>query len=73
MRRFTAFVLRLRLPIIIVFSLLTVFFGFWIKDLRVDSDVVSYLPKEEPAVPAVQSPGRGVRREQPRHGRRGSG
>jgi predicted RND superfamily exporter protein len=50
MRKLTAFVFRFRLPIVIVFGVLTLFFGFWIKDLKVNSDVVSYLPKDDAAV-----------------------
>jgi uncharacterized protein len=50
MRRLTDFAFRYRLPVMIVFLVLTVFFGFWIKDLRVNSDPLSYLSKEDPAV-----------------------
>ena len=50
MKRLTALVYRFPLPIIIVFGAITLFFGYWIKDLRVNSDVVSYLPREDGAV-----------------------
>ncbi len=50
MKKLTAFVFRFRLPIVIVFGVLTLFFGFWIKDLKVNSNVVSYLPHDDPAV-----------------------
>jgi uncharacterized protein len=50
MNRLTQFVFRFRWPIIAVFAALTAFFGFWIKDLRVDSNVVNYLPREDEAV-----------------------
>ena len=47
---FVAFVFRHRRPIIVVFIALTLFFGFWIKDLKVNSDLLSYLPADDPAV-----------------------
>src|SRR5208337_2945396 len=50
MGHFTAFVFTHRKPIIGAFLVLTVFFAWWIKDLRINSDMVSYLPKEDPAV-----------------------
>lgn len=50
MKRLTSFAFHHRAPIIAVFLALTAFFAFWIKDLRVNSDVVSYLPREDPAV-----------------------
>jgi uncharacterized protein len=50
MRKLTAFVYRFRVPILIVFGAMTLFFAWWIKDLRVNSDVVSYLPREDAAV-----------------------
>ena len=50
MRFLAAFALRHRVPIIIAFVAVTAFFAFWIKDLRVNSDLVSYLPKEDAAV-----------------------
>ncbi|MGA2380995.1 MAG: MMPL family transporter [Spirochaetia bacterium] len=50
MKRLTDFVFRNRAPIIVVFLALTVFFAFWIKDLKVNSDSISYLPKDDAAV-----------------------
>ena len=50
MKHLAAFALRHRAPIIIAFLALTCFFAFWIKDIRVNSDVVTYLPKEDSAV-----------------------
>ena len=50
MRAFTAFVFRHRKAIIAVFLALTVFFAWWIKDLRINSDMVSYLPDSDSAV-----------------------
>ena len=50
MKRLTAFVFRHRVPIIAVFVAMTLFFAYWIKDITVNSDVVTYLPKEDAAV-----------------------
>ena len=50
MKHLTAFVFRHRGAVISAFIALTLFFAFWIKDLRINSDVVTYLPKDDPAV-----------------------
>ena len=50
MKRLTDFAFRFRVPLIIAFLVLTAFFAFWIKDLKVNSDATSYLPKEDAAV-----------------------
>ncbi|MGA2643020.1 MAG: MMPL family transporter, partial [Spirochaetia bacterium] len=57
MRRLTSFVFTHRRSIIAVFLALTVFFAWWIKDLRINSDMVSYLPQEDPAVRLFQHVG----------------
>ncbi len=43
MKRLTAFVYRFPLPIIVAFGVITLFFGYWIKDLRVNSGAVDFL------------------------------
>lgn len=50
MKRLTAFVFRHRVLIIAVFVAMTLFFAYWIKDITVNSDVVTYLPKGDAAV-----------------------
>ena len=50
MKRITEFAFRHRVPVIVVFAALTVFFAFWIRNISVNSDVVSYLPREDSAV-----------------------
>jgi hypothetical protein len=50
MKRLTDFIFRNRTPIIVAFLALTVFFAFWIKNLKVNSDSISYLPKDDAAV-----------------------
>jgi predicted RND superfamily exporter protein len=49
-KHFTDFVYRFRTWIIIVTIALTVFFGYQLRYLRVNSDVISYLPKSDKAV-----------------------
>ena len=50
MKKLTALVFRFRVPILAAFAALTLFLGYWIKDVRINSDVTSYLPKGDPAV-----------------------
>jgi len=42
-------IVKLRWPIIIVVIALTAFLGFQIKDLKIDSDIISSLPDDDPA------------------------
>jgi len=49
-KKLTRWVFRHRVPIIAVFAAVTLFFGYWITNVRINSDVTSYLPKEDPAV-----------------------
>jgi len=57
MNKFSAFVVRNRRAIIIVFLAVTLFFAIWIPRLQVNSDLVSYLPKDDPAVSLFHSLG----------------
>ncbi len=50
MKRLTDFVFRNRAAVIAVFLVLTVFFAFWIKDLKMNTDVITYLSKDDAAV-----------------------
>jgi predicted RND superfamily exporter protein len=50
MGKFSELVLRFRILIIIIVMLLTVVFGYSLKDLRVNSDILSYLPQDNPLV-----------------------
>jgi predicted RND superfamily exporter protein len=50
MKRLTELIFRHRAPVIIVFVAITLFFGYWIKDIRVNSDAITYLPATDPAV-----------------------
>ena len=47
--RFAAAVVRLRLPILLVTALATALSGYFLKDLRVNADILSYLPAGHPA------------------------
>lgn len=50
MRKFSSFVLRFRLIIIIVTVLTTFCFAFFLKDLRINPDITTYLPKSDSVV-----------------------
>ncbi len=50
MKIFAEFVLKFRVAIIIITILATVFFAYFIKDLRINSDILSYLPQDDPLV-----------------------
>ena len=50
MKKLSAFVMRHRRLVIVVFLVVTVFFALWIPRITVNSDLVSYLPREDPAV-----------------------
>lgn len=50
MKRFGKFVIRFRTFFIIITLLITAFFGFFIKDLKINPDITSYLPKDDSVV-----------------------
>ena len=50
MTKFAELVLRFRIPVIIITLLLTAFFGYSLKDLKINSDILSYLPQDDPLV-----------------------
>lgn len=50
MGRFVDWVFRNRIIIIIIITLITFFLGFFIKELRINPDIISYLPDFDPAV-----------------------
>ena len=50
MKKFAGFVIRYRIPIIITTILITLFLGYFIKDLKINADIISYLPKSDPVV-----------------------
>ncbi len=50
MKKFTDFVFKFRMPIIIATILITLILGYFIKDLKINADVISSLPKSDPAV-----------------------
>jgi len=50
MEKFSEIILKNRGVIIVTILLLTVFFGYQLKDLKVNSDIVSYLKPNDPAV-----------------------
>ncbi len=50
MKRFSDLVIRFRVPVIAATLAVTLALGYFIKDVRVNSDILSYLPKNDPAV-----------------------
>ena len=50
MRKFAELVLKYRILIIIVTVILTVFMSYQLKDLEINSDVLKYLPQDDPNV-----------------------
>lgn len=50
MERFYSFLIRFRWVLIIVVIIITLFLGYQIKNLKINPDLISYLPKSDPAV-----------------------
>ena len=50
MNKFSAFVIRFRLWIIIASVFVTLLFGWFLKDIKINPDVTMYLPKSDSAV-----------------------
>ncbi len=48
MKRLARIVIRLRIPIIIITAALTGVFGFFAKDIRINPDIIGYLPEDDP-------------------------
>ena len=50
MEKFGKFVLKIRIPIIVLTGLLTVFFSFQLRKIRIESDLAKYLKQSAPEV-----------------------
>ena len=50
MRKFSDFVVQYRVLVVLVTLGVTALLGYHLKDLRIDSDILNYLPEEDPAV-----------------------
>lgn len=50
MNKFSDFVIRFKTGIIITVIILTVVFGYFMKEVQVNSDILSYLPQDDPLV-----------------------
>jgi len=48
MNRLAEGIIKLKWPIIIIVSLLTAFFGYQLKDIKINSDIISSLPDDDP-------------------------
>jgi len=58
MKKFADFVIKYRLAVITIVSLLTVFFAYQLKDIKVNSDMISYLKPDDPDVQLFNRVGR---------------
>ncbi|MCK5329669.1 MAG: MMPL family transporter, partial [Candidatus Latescibacteria bacterium] len=50
MKKFADWVIRLRIPILIGVVVFTAFSGYSLKNLKINSDILSYLPQDDPNV-----------------------
>ncbi len=50
MRKFAEFVLKFRIIIILLTVGVTLFLGYHLKDIKINSDILSYLPQNDPLV-----------------------
>ena len=50
MKKFAEIILKLRTVIIVTTVLVTLILGYFIKDLKINPDISSYLPKSDPVV-----------------------
>ena len=50
MKKFADMVIKYRLAILIIVGLLTIFFGYQLKFMKVNSDIISYLRQDDPDV-----------------------
>jgi predicted RND superfamily exporter protein len=50
MKRFAEIVIKLRMFIIVTTILITLILGYFIKDIKINPEIFSYLPKSDPAV-----------------------
>ncbi len=50
MKRLAAWIIQFRLPLLAAIVLLTIFFAYQLTKLRIDSDILNYLPQDDPVV-----------------------
>ena len=50
MKRLAAWIIQFRLPLLVGIVLLTVFFAYQLTKLKIDSDILNYLPQNDPVV-----------------------
>ena len=58
MEKFAEFIQRYRAVVLVVVAAITLFFGYQIKDLKVNADVLGYLPKDDVAAMLFSEIGR---------------
>ena len=50
MRKFAEWVIEFRIPIILVTIIITLFLSYHLKELTLNSNIISYLPQDDPVV-----------------------
>ena len=50
MKKFADWVIRLRIPILVGVVVFTAFSGYSLRNLKINSDILSYLPQDDPNV-----------------------
>ena len=50
MKRLASWIIQFRFPLLAAIFLLTVFFSYQLTKLRIDSDILNYLPQDDPVV-----------------------
>lgn len=50
MKRLAAWIIQFRLPLLLGIILLTVFFAYQLSKVKIDSDILNYLPQDDPVV-----------------------
>jgi len=58
MKKFTNFIVKYRWVVLVVTFMLTIFFGFQLKSLKVDSNIVDSLPKNDSVVKTFKEVGK---------------
>jgi predicted RND superfamily exporter protein len=58
MKKLSELIIKLRIPIVIITFLITMILGYFIKDIKVNSDILSYLPKDDNAAALFNSVGK---------------
>ena len=58
MKKLAESIVKLRIPIVIITFMITIILGYFIKDIKVNSDILSYLPEDDNAAALFNSVGK---------------